>query len=702
MTKQEQVKAIFIEEAGEIIEKLDIDIIRFEENSADFNLLNEIFRGVHTLKGNANAFGFTRLGEFVHHFEDVLDHYRSTKEGIEGDHLELFVGSVDVIKEVMVCELDAIEFLPQSYSECLEQIKNLIAMKKGLVPSAQLLSSEETVADLADLASEFGFGCDEEFDNSVQSCVSRYQEMREEGLNLYKIDLMLENDCYKRGFDHLLFLKALGEKAKAIESFFDMKDVWVLDGFKSDENAIKRVCIIVLTLLPRDDVDEVFEFLFDNEYKIQIIDAITKKVEPLHPQGALHVEQKTPIKSSAPSAETTSSSIVSSKSTIRIDTFKLDELFDSVGELVIAQNFIAQNEKIGEIEDESISRTIETLSKITKRIQDRVMSLRMVAIKDTFEKMKRVVRDTSKKTGKEVHLIVQGEDTEIDKTMIDSLSDPLIHIIRNAIDHGLEADANERALAGKSSGGSVTLKAFHKSGSIVISVSDDGRGINKERVLQKAIERGVITGDENLTDSQIFSLIMQPGFSTAETISDLSGRGVGLDVVKTSIENLRGKIEIDSKEGEGTTFSMVLPLTLAIIDGMLVQATGEIYIIPTLSVVESFRPEKEIVHIVQGKGEFVSLRGQYIPIIRLSDVFELKSEPIQPWEGILVCVETESGRIAIMVDELIGRQQVVIKTLGKSLARLKEISGGAILGSGDIALILNVDELRPLNESVHV
>ena len=705
MTKQEQVKAIFIEEAGEIIEKLDIDIIRFEETFGDFNLLNEIFRGVHTLKGNANAFGFTRLGEFVHHFEDVLDHYRSTKESIEGDHLELFVSSVDVIKEVMICELDAIEFLPQSYDECLKRIKNLIAIKKGQVPSVQIENNIET---LNDLASEFGFGCDEEFDNSVQNCVRAYQEIREEGCNLYKIDLTLEDDCYKRGFDHLLFLRVLSEKAKAIESFFDMKDVWVLDGFKSDENAIKRVCIVVLTTQANDDIYEVFEFLFDNEYKIQMIEPISKNTESLHaqddlnPQGTLHVEKKTPIETPIASAENSFSSVIASKSTIRIDTFKLDELFDSVGELVIAQNFIAQNEKIAQIEDESISRTIETLSKITKRIQDRVMSLRMVAIKDTFEKMKRVVRDTSKKTGKEVHLIVQGEDTEIDKTMIDSLSDPLIHIIRNAIDHGLEADANERVLAGKTPNGSVTLKAFHKSGSIVISVSDDGRGINKERVFRKAIERGIINGDENLTDSQIFSLIMQPGFSTAETISDLSGRGVGLDVVKTSIENLRGKIEIDSKEGEGTTFSMILPLTLAIIDGMLVQVFDEIYIIPTLSVVESFRPEEEIVHIVQGKGEFVSLRGQYIPIIRLSDVFGLQSKHLQPWEGILVCVETEAGRIAIMVDELIGRQQVVIKTLGKSLARLKEISGGAILGSGDIALILNVDELRPLCESVHV
>lgn len=696
MTKQEQVKAIFIEEAGEIIERLDIDILRFEENPSDYDLLNGIFRGVHTLKGNANAFGFTRLGEFVHHFEDVLDHYRNTKEEIEVHHLELFVGSVDVIKEVMTCELDAIAELPEDYGVCLGKIKTLIALKTGKKVESEALRSPE---ELKDLASEFGFGCAEQIEEAVSECIGRHQKMREDGMNLFRITLTLDADCYKRGFDHLVFLNLLGEHAKSLESFADLQNVGSLENFACDQNAITHLSCVVLTPRNRDEIAEYFEFLFDHEYALQEL-GMPKAAEPEAVMAETPSEetQKTVVK---PSTTDTAGSAGSAKSTIRIDTFKLDELFDSVGELVIAQNFIAQNDQIRSIEDESINRTIETLSKITKRIQDRVMSLRMVAIRDTFDKMKRVVRDTSKKTGKELHLIVQGEETEIDKTMIDSLSDPLIHIIRNAIDHGLEADASERLRAGKRVEGTITLRAYHKSGSIVISVSDDGRGINKEKVFQKAIDRGIISGDENLTDSQIFGLIMQPGFSTADTISDLSGRGVGLDVVKTSIEKLRGKIEIDSKEGEGTTFSMVLPLTLAIIDGMLVRSAGETYIIPTLSVVESFRPEQEIVHALKEQGEFVSLRGQHLPIIRLSDVFSLNAQRIEPWEGILVCVETEAGRIAVMVDELVGRQQVVIKTLGKSLAKLKEISGGAILGNGDIALILNVDELRPLIEASH-
>ncbi len=701
MTKQEQVKAIFIEEAGEIIEKLDVDILRFEENSIDFDLLNEIFRGVHTLKGNANAFGFTRLGEFVHHFEDVLDYYRSTKEEIEIIHLELIVNSVDVIKEVMVCELDQLPDLPEDYEQCLEGIKVLIASKKG--GSVQSSAPAEPVSVFADLASEFGLECSDQYENMMTQSIEMMRLSQQEGMQIYRIELTLDPDSYKRGFDHQIFIGLLAEKAVLIESVFNFESVPVMENFSCEENYLPKMGIILLTTQGVSEIEENFEFLFDHEYSIRVIENAAENSVPETVTALIETVADTPKTASKTSSAgmDTSTLNAAAKSTIRIDTFKLDELFDSVGELVIAQNFIAQNEKIRLIEDESISRTIETLSKITKRIQDRVMSLRMVAIRDTFDKMKRVVRDTSKKTGKELHLNVLGEETEIDKTMIDSLSDPLIHIIRNAIDHGLEADGEERLKAGKKTEGNITLRAYHKSGSIVISVSDDGRGINKEKVLQKAIERGIITGDENLTDSQIFGLIMQPGFSTADAISDLSGRGVGLDVVKTSIEKLRGKIEIESQEGEGTTFSMVLPLTLAIIDGMLVEASGEIYIIPTLSVVESFRPEKEIVHALKEQGEFVSLRGQHLPIIRLSDVFTLKTERIEPWEGILVCVETEAGRIAIMVDELVGRQQVVIKPLGKSLAKLKEISGGAILGSGDIALILNVDALRPIIEGTH-
>jgi two-component system chemotaxis sensor kinase CheA len=339
------------------------------------------------------------LGEFVHHFEDVLDHYRSTKEEVEDHHLELFVGSVDVIKEVMECELDALTELPADYAGCLEKIKALIASKKpGGVPAVV----EEAPRILNDLAAEFALSGEEQMDNSIANAIKKLQASQSEGPNLYRVDLTLDEDCYKRGFDHLLFLKLLGEKAASLESFFDMEPIRPLEGFTCDENVLKHVCAVVLTPQTLEEVEENFEFLFDHEYNVTRIEQprIEKVIEEVKPVVMEEKDQEVEKGSvkSAPAASATNAT--APKSTIRIDTFKLDELFDSVGELVIAQNFIAQNEKIRSIEDESISRAIETLSKITKRIQDRVMSLRMVAIRDTFDKMKRVVRDTSKKTGK--------------------------------------------------------------------------------------------------------------------------------------------------------------------------------------------------------------------------------------------------------------------------------------------------------------
>jgi len=307
--------------------------------------------------------------------------------------------------------------------------------------------------------------------------------------------------------------------------------------------------------------------------------------------------------------------------------------------------------------------------------------------------MKRVVRDSSKKVNKPIHLMLEGEETEIDKTMVEALSDPLVHIIRNAIDHGIESSVEERLKAGKSEEGMVSLRAYHRGGTIIIEVKDDGRGINKAKVYHKALERGLVSKDEELSDAQIYGLIMQPGFSTADVISDTSGRGVGLDVVKTAIEAVRGKVDISSDEGKGTTFSIVLPLTLAIIDGMIVRSNEKIFIIPTLCITESFRPKETSVHSAGGKEEFVQLRSELLPIVRLSRVLELDDGMPNPWECTLVCIENARGKFALLVDELVGRQQVVIKTLGGFLAKTEGVSGGAVMGNGEIALILNVEEL---------
>lgn len=718
---KEQLKQIFIEEATEIIEQLDIKIIDFEEDPTNKDLLNDLFRGVHTLKGSANSFGFSKLGEFVHHFEDLLDYHRNSDEEIATDRIDLFLDAVDIIKGVFEFEVGNLTELPSGYQDNLDKIQ------KALNLGDEEDSSEGTLADLSD---EF----DEDFDIEEQSSKTttdnqnvNVQNRLEEGESLFLINLHLDTDSYFRGFDHAVFFKILSQVGRILESNWHMNNIPTIQKLNPQECYIQDILIFLATRQSKDDVLEVFEFLEEEEYKIEELNSqeeqkeetpapieekpIVKEapVQEIKEEKSVEKKQNSEVKKEPPAKpaptskpkENSKSKIVKKphkkeekRSFVKIDTQKLDELFDSVGELVIAQNFLAENKAIKDIENEQVNKTLETLFKITKLIQNRVMSLRMVPIKDTFDKMKRVIRDASKKVDKKVNLIIQGEDTEIDKTMVDSLSDPLIHIIRNAVDHGLEASGEDRVKAGKNEIGNVTLRAYHKGGNIAIEIGEDGRGINRDKVLSKAIENGIASEDEEYTDQQIYSFIMKPGFSTADKISDISGRGVGLDVVNTGIEKLLGKVEIESKEGEGTKFTILLPLTLAIIDGMLVESADEIFIIPILSIIESFRPSENIVHTVNKKGEFVNLREELLPIIRLNEKLDLNDKKPKPWESTLVCVESEKGKFAILVDELIGRQQVVIKPLGKALSSLKEISGGAIMGNGEIALILNIEELH--------
>ncbi len=662
-----KLKEIFIEEANEVIEKLNIDIINFEEDPTDKELLNELFRGVHTLKGSANSFGFSRLGEFVHHFEDALDYYRSCDDKITSHIIDLFLEAVDIIKEVLDIEIEGSEELPPEYNKCLTKIKELLGSE---IVKAQSVSKESTkdCADIDTLKSELI-----------------------EKESLYKITLKLDDDIYFRGFDHSKLFKLLAKEGHILESYWDMSQVPAIEDLNPETSYIKSVFIYFASKEEEDSIKDIFEYLDDNEYDFEKLYTSQREAPKTIEKEDIKFGRRAEDVTITPEKRRRRKSDIHSY--VKIDTNKLDELFDSIGELVIAQNFLSENREIQTIKNENITKTINILSKTTRLIQSRVMSLRMVPINDTFEKMKRVVRDASKKVSKEISLVVEGAETEIDKTMIDSLSDPLIHMIRNAIDHGIEDTSEERENLRKSSIGTVTLRAYHRGGKIAIEISDDGRGINRDKVLQKAKQKGIVKEDEELSDSQVFGLIMQAGFSTADVISDISGRGVGLDVVRSSIEKLKGKVEISSKVGYGSTFTILLPLTLAIIDGMLVQSEHDTYIIPTLSVIESFIPEKKIVHSFKDQGEFVDLRGEMIPIIRLNELLETGENRPNIWESTLVCIENEKGKFAILIDDLIGRQQVVIKPLGYVLSNIKEFSGSAVMGNGEIALILNVEEL---------
>jgi two-component system, chemotaxis family, sensor kinase CheA len=380
---------------------------------------------------------------------------------------------------------------------------------------------------------------------------------------------------------------------------------------------------------------------------------------------------------------------------VRVKTQRLDRLLDLVGELVVAHAMVAEDQAIRADHQSTLARKVSRSEKILRELQDMTTSMRMVPMKPAFHKLSRVVRDVSRRAGKPVELITDGEDTELDRNMVNIITDPLVHMMRNAIDHGLETP-EERLAAGKPEVGVVTLKAEQSGGSVVIEISDDGRGIHREKIAKKAIERGIIETDRGMSDNEIYDLLFAPGFSTAESVTDISGRGVGMDVVKRSVESLRGRIDVRSTIGEGSVFSIHLPLTLAITDGMLIGVGDERYIIPTIKIHMSIRPEKQHISTVGGRGEMVMLHGQLIPLIRLHEVYGIKDAETDISEGLVVVVGEGPRRSAVLVDELLGQQQFVVKALKGQVAEVPGVAGGTIMGDGSVGLILDPEEIITL------
>ncbi|MDQ8153026.1 MAG: chemotaxis protein CheA [Gemmatimonadota bacterium] len=383
---------------------------------------------------------------------------------------------------------------------------------------------------------------------------------------------------------------------------------------------------------------------------------------------------------------------------IRVRTDRLDRLIDMVGELVIAQAMIVADEELQQSGMQGLTRKVSMAGKIVRDLQDLSMSMRMVPLKPVFQKLARLVRDLSQRSGKAVEFQTHGEDTELDRNMVDAIADPLVHMVRNSLDHGLETPA-ERTASGKRSAGVLRLSAYHAGGAVVIELHDDGRGLNREKILAKAAAKGLIDPAKPMSDQDVFALIFAPGFSTADQVTDISGRGVGMDVVRRNIEGARGTIEISSTAGQGTTFRLRLPLTLAITDGMLVRVGNERYIVPTTSIQLSFRPSPEQICTVAGKGEMVVLRGETLPIVRLHRLFAVSGARERIDESLLMLVGDGDKRIALMVDDLLGQHQVVAKSLGQGIGRIDGLSGGAILGDGRVGLIIDVGQIVNLSRN---
>ncbi len=388
---------------------------------------------------------------------------------------------------------------------------------------------------------------------------------------------------------------------------------------------------------------------------------------------------------------------VENAASVRVDTRKLDNLVDMVGELVIAQSMVLESSQLQGIKDQKFQKDSVQLKRITAELQRISMSMRMVPIKNTFQKMIRLVRDLAKKSGKEVTLEMQGEDTEIDRNMVEEIYEPMVHMIRNSVDHGIEMP-DERTAAGKDVVGTVAISAEQKGGCIVIDIRDDGKGLDTERIRAKAVERGIIGLSDQLSEREIFELVFHAGFSTKDKVTEVSGRGVGMDVVKKSIERLRGKIEIASTFGKGSYFQLKVPLTMAIIDGMVIQVGVQRYIVPTVALKESIRPERESYFTIQGRGEMVKVRDTLMPLVRLHKILGEEPRYPNPWEGLLLVVTEGKSSYCLMADEIVGRQEVVIKSLGGLFQHLRGVSGGAILGDGKVALIIDVKGIISLYE----
>ena len=567
----------FINESQEHLNNVEQGVLTLEENPADADTLNSIFRAFHTFKGGSGFLNLTPIQTLAHELESLLDLARQHKLELTPPVINLILEGGDTLKQFVV--------------EIAAQLSGQKPAGAIVVPTLRLLASIRAV---------------------------------------------------------------LGAKPDAAAA------------------PASRAPFV----LPRPAVTD---------------PALAS--DPATPVAGAALEAPAPAGTPPRVAETAGTAKHGAVGTaVKVDTAKLDSLVDLVGEMVIAQSLVVQSRDVTALHSEQLTRDLAHLGRISKELQRTAMSLRMVPVRSTFQKMKRLVHDITGKLGKHVELITEGEDTELDRTIVEEVSDPLIHMIRNSVDHGIEKP-EIRAQRGKPEAGTIWLKAYHQGGNIVIEITDDGNGLDRERILAKAIEKGMIQPGEQLPDSEVFNLVLAPGFSTAEKVTDLSGRGVGMDVVRRNIEKLRGKIEIQSTPARGSTFRIFLPLTMAIIDGLIVGVGEQRYIIPTLSVCESFRPAAGTITTVNGQGEMMEVRGRLRPLLRLSEQLGIRPTSNDPTESIVIVVESGTGVRCVMVDQLIGKQEVVIKSLGETFRKNRHVAGAAILGDGRVGLILDPQAL---------
>ncbi len=705
-----QFQEAFFEEAGEHLAVVEEGLLALEQHPQDLDLLNKVFRSAHSIKGTAGMFGFNAVAQFTHKMETLLDLLRNGQKALSPPIADLLLKSTDCLKALIEAAKTGEGIDDETVQRLTAELataSDLKVEKKAKVEGSHSRSSATSPSTstfhIAWTPPEWMF----------QRGLDPLQIMKELGglgtldkvmLDTSRLPHLTEIDPEKCYLSWKMQL-ATGKDRKVIESVFEFVredssltiEEATVSSFKSqvssaasqhetrnqehetgDQGPKPLGAILVESgMVSPAALDQALA----QQKRVGEILVEQKVVTPQQLEQALHTQRQQEAAAQTKKTDTTS---------IRVDTAKIDKLINLVGELVITQSMLSDLGSRFEIKQLPVLlERVAQLERNTREIQERVMGIRMLPIGTAFSRFPRLVRDLSSKAGKKIQLVLSGEETELDKTVIESIGDPLTHLVRNSADHGLEPP-EERLDNNKPEVGTIRLNAFHEGGNICITVEDDGRGLNRDKIVAKAVKQGLIGENDKLSDDQIWPLIFRPGFSTAEKVTDVSGRGVGMDVVKRNIEALGGTVSIKTVTGKGTTFTLKLPLTLAIIEGMTVRVGKETYIVPLLSILESIQPKEGTIKTVVGRGELINVRGTYLPMIRMYDVFVLEPEYTNPMKAILLILETEGERVAVMVDEILGQQQVVIKSMEQNFRKVEGIAGATILGDGTVGFILDV------------
>ncbi|QND15588.1 chemotaxis protein CheA [Rhizobium leguminosarum] len=735
-----EIKEIFFQECEEQLAELESGLLKMNDGDRDPETVNAVFRAVHSIKGGAGAFGLDDLVAFAHVFETTLDCVRSNKLEPNQDVLKVMLKSADVLADLTNVARDG-GSVDESRSRGL--VRELEALANGEMPSPS--ASVEATAPKATAKAAPAPTPKPTDDSGFQPVPFSFDDFGGEGdaggMPAYEVIFKPRYELYSKGNDATLLLRDLSRLGE-MTIYCNTDDLPGLDEL-DPEGAYFFWNVTIKTDKGEDAIRTVFEFAeWDCELTVKPVeearaDATSNDELPMVPvpfdlsildeagameevsasdaqaeemaaavaaaetasnvtqmaAAAARVEKKESAAAAAAAASAAAqNNAAGAGQTIRVDLDRVDRLINLVGELVINQAMLSQsvieNDTTG---TSSINMGLEELQQLTREIQDSVMAIRAQPVKPVFQRMSRIVREIADMTGKSIRLITEGENTEVDKTVIDKLAEPLTHMIRNAVDHGIETP-EKRAAAGKNTEGTVRLTAKHRSGRILIELADDGAGINREKVRQKAIDNDLIPADSNLSDEEIDNLIFLPGFSTADKISDISGRGVGMDVVKRSIQALGGRINITSKPGHGSVFTMSLPLTLAVLDGMVVTVAGQTLVVPLTAIVETLQPEAAAIHSFGANHRLISIRNSFCPLVDVGRILNFRATQANPVEGVALLVESEGGgQRALMVDAIQGQRQVVIKSLEANYTHVPGIAAATILGDGRVALILDVD-----------